>query len=102
MIKSLSGASRRVSTMQWFSSKILSSKPIQVGQRQLVIRSHAIQLALPFVPVATVWNRPYAIQVQDSDGQANILPVVDVTRIAQVFLLSAGVIAAMFVWRKNQ
>jgi hypothetical protein len=35
--------------MQWFSSKILSSKPIQVGQRQLVIRSHAIQLALPFI-----------------------------------------------------
>jgi hypothetical protein len=86
--------------MQWLSSRIQSGEPIQFGSRRMVVRSHAIQLSLPFIKGGIVWNRPFALQVQEGDGQEQTLPVVDVTRIAQVLILAAGVMAAIFVRRK--
>lgn len=88
--------------MQWLSSRILSSDPILFGARRMVVRSHAIQLSLPFVKGGVVWNRPFAVQVQEGNGQEQSLPVVDVTRIAQLLILAAGLMAASFVWRKTR
>ncbi len=71
------------------------SEPLSVGGRQIVVRSRVLRLDLP--PFGGfIWNRPSAVLVRDAGGERT-LPVVDVTRIAQVALLGGAAFAALLL-----
>lgn len=48
-----------------------------------------------FVPSSQfgmIWNRPVGIQVQTPQGEEQFLPVYDLTRIIQVFIILGGLL----------
>lgn len=73
--------------LQWERT---AGEPIVVGNITLTPESQALSLRLPVG--GFVWNRPTAVLVEGNGGQRRI-PIVDVTRAAQLTLLAA---AALF------
>ena len=74
--------------LQWERT---AGEPISVGDLTLTPESQALSLHLPFG--GFVWNRPTAVLVVDGNGDQRRIPIVDVTRAAQLTLLAA---AALF------
>jgi hypothetical protein len=81
----------------FISLKTLSSPPLQLGGREVVVHAQALQLRLPFARL--VWNRPVAVSIHQPGAAPRKLPVVDVTRLAQMALLGAAALVALAAWR---
>jgi hypothetical protein len=85
--------------VQW---QTVSGEAVRVGEVALTPQSQALTLHWP--KGGFVWNRPVAVLVE-RDGQTERVPVVDVTRIAQLTLLGLGfvffVVALMLSVRKR-
>jgi hypothetical protein len=90
--------------IQW---QTLAGSPTTIGDMTVTPESSALVVRLPGRwPAAYVWNRPVAVVVQRGDTSERI-PIVDVTRIAQLGLLvgtlAAGLIVTIFcIGRKEQ
>jgi hypothetical protein len=76
--------SKMKDVVQW---RTVSGEPVTAGDITLTPQSQALTVRFP--KGGFVWNRPVAVLVE-RDGQMERIPVVDVTRIAQVFLLGLG------------
>ena len=72
--------------------------PLSIGNTTLRPVSQAVMVHLPFGQF--VWNRPSEVVVENG-GQARHIPVVDVTRMAQIAIygLSFGLFIAAIVAR---
>lgn len=70
----------------------ISGEQVTVGDVTLTPQSQALTLRWP--NGGFVWNRPVAVLVERG-GQTERVPVVDVTRIAQLTLLGLGLIFSM-------
>jgi hypothetical protein len=70
--------------IQW---QTVSGEAVKVGDVALTPQSHALTVRWP--NGGFVWNRPVAVLVERG-GQTERIPVVDVTRIAQLTLLGLG------------
>jgi hypothetical protein len=71
-------------------------EPIQApGGVVVTPQARAICLELPGRRGGLVWNRPVAVKVRDASGQESVLPVVDVTRQAQVSILVSALFSAL-------
>ena len=70
--------------VQW---QTVSGEAVRVGDVALTPQSQALTVRWP--KGGFVWNRPVAVLVE-RDGQTERVPVVDVTRIAQITLLGLG------------
>lgn len=68
-----------------------AGESMNIGGYAVTPESQALRVRLPFG--GFVWNRPAAILVDDGSGQQRV-PVVDVTRTAQLALLAS---AALFL-----
>lgn len=75
--------------VQW---QTISGEEVTIGDVTLTPQSQALMLRWP--NGGFVWNRPVAILVE-RDGQTERVPVVDVTRIAQLTLLGLGLVFSM-------
>jgi hypothetical protein len=64
-----------------------SAEPILVGDTQITPQAQAFSLRFPFG--GFVWNRPTAVLVERDDVTQRI-PIVDVTRVAQIALFGLG------------
>jgi hypothetical protein len=64
-----------------------TSQPIRVKDTELHVRSQAIQLRIPVANGGLIRNRPVAVLVRTWDGQGQILPIPDLTRIAVLTLV---------------
>mgnify|MGYP001260740435 CR=1 FL=1 len=71
-------------------------KPIQSNGRKIIVQSRALQINLPFLNGGFVWNRPVSVLVLSDDAPDQVLPVRDVTRLAQVLLFINAIISAGF------
>jgi hypothetical protein len=69
---------------QRFEWKNSSGQPVTAGGYTLTPQSQALVVRLPYFN--WVWNRPVAVLVE-CGGESQRLPVVDVTRIAQLSLI---------------
>jgi hypothetical protein len=58
-------------------------------------QARAVCLELPGRHGGLVWNRPTAVKVQDASGQESFLPVVDVTRQAQISILVSAFLSTL-------
>jgi hypothetical protein len=75
---------------------------IQAGDHQIMPISQAIRLQLPGLPGGLIWNRPVSVVVTHPDGQEQVLPVRDVTRIAQFTILGMAVVGSFLFWRASR
>jgi hypothetical protein len=69
-----------------------SGEEVTVGDVTLTPQSQALTIRWP--NGGAVWNRPVAVLVE-RDGQTERIPVVDVTRIAQLVLLGLGFVLSI-------
>ena len=89
--------------VQW---QTMAGDPVTVGDTTLTPESSALVVRLPGRwPAAFVWNRPVAVVVQRGEERERI-PIVDVTRMAQLGLLvgtfAAGLIMTIFCVRRKE
>lgn len=84
--------------MPFFTIETLPGDTIQAGKNKITPFSQAIKLILPRSMGGLIWNRPVSVLVQGADGSEQVLPVVDVTRIAQLALLGFGLAGGFLFW----
>ena len=72
-------------------------KPIRADDRRIIVQSRALQIRIPVLNSAFVWNRPVSVLVQYADGRDQVLPVRDVTRLAQLLLFIYAVVSASII-----
>ena len=78
-----------------FKVELLESAPILCGDTEVVVRSRAVHIALPFAHGGFSWNRPVSVRVRRPGVSDQTLPVRDVTRLVQIALLALGVGAGL-------
>jgi hypothetical protein len=71
-----------------------SGKPVTVGDVTLTPQSQALTVHWP--SGGLVWNRPVAVLVERDEGTEHI-PIVDITRVVQLGLLSFSLAFGMVV-----
>jgi hypothetical protein len=71
---------------------------IQAGTNRITPFSQAVKLMLPGSRGGLIWNRPVSVLVQGDNGSEQVLPVVDVTRMAQLALLGIGLAGGILFW----
>ena len=76
--------------------------PIQAGERRITPFNQVVKLQIPGLQGGLIWNRPHAVLVQDPDGTEMVLPVPDLTRQLQIFLLAAGLFAGLLFWLRRR
>lgn len=89
--------------MSLLSIENQAGKPIKAGTRRITPFAQVVRLDIPGWNGGVIWNRPHAVLVQEADGSEQVLPVPDLTRQLQVFLLAAGFFASLLYWlaRRN-
>ena len=75
---------------------------IQAGDNQIMPISQAIRLQIPGLSGGLIWNRPVSVVVTAPDGQEQVLPIRDVTRIAQLAILGMAVVGSFLYWRASR
>ena len=89
--------------MSLLSIENRTGTPLQAGTRRIVPFAQVVRLNVPGMNGGIIWNRPHALLVQEADGSERVLPIPDLTRQLQVFLLAAGFFAGLLFWlaRRN-
>ncbi len=70
-------------------------EPVLVGKSVVIPVSQVFYLQVAGVPAGFVWNRPTAVKVKHADGQEQVIPVPDVTRLALLGILAFSLLFAM-------
>jgi hypothetical protein len=74
----------------------LTGPPITIPGAQISVRSQVVQLRFPTVNGGFIWNRPVATLVRTPDGQEEIIPILDITRII-LFTLAGFCLTSIFI-----
>jgi hypothetical protein len=76
-----------------------AGEPIVVGDTTIRHVHQAITFHIPFGTGSWgfIWNRPVAVTRQGADGHEQTTSVIDVTRVAQIAILAAGVLGATVI-----
>jgi hypothetical protein len=75
-----------------------AGEPISAGDTQLIPMAQSFTLRPPGAQAGLIWNRPVSVVTRDPNGEEHILPVIDVTRQAQITLLALGLIGSLIIW----
>ncbi len=73
-------------------------KAVHLNGSTIVPIARSVHIRLPLLSGGLIWNRPIAVLVRPDDGIEYTLPVRDVTRRLQLFVLAAGVLGSMLLW----
>lgn len=73
----------------WYRYEARQGDPIQTGGRTLTPVTRSLRISLPGKAVGLIWNRPVAVRVQAAGEADRMIPVVDGTRIAQLWIVGA-------------
>ena len=85
--------SAKESFIQWHR---VSGEPIEVYGTTVTPESQALTLRLPGRSACFVWNRPAAVLVDRGESVERV-PIVDMTRWAQVVIIGLGIVMALAV-----
>jgi len=81
-----------------------TGEAIKVGDFQLTPLTRVLKVQGRYHHFGFVWNRPKAILVRKPDGQEQIMPVTDFSRIAIWSILAGGLLGTILVsllfWKK--
>lgn len=86
----------------YIQSETRAGEPVQVGGARIIPFARSLRLQIPGRTAGLVWNRPVSVLVQYADGSEKILPIYDLTRLAQLGLLTAGLLAPLLIWRARR
>jgi hypothetical protein len=75
---------------------------IQAGDNQIMPISQAIRLQIPGLAGGLIWNRPVSVVVTAPNGQEQVLPIRDITRIAQLTIFASAVLGSFLFWRASR
>ena len=67
-----------------------AGEAITIGETKIVPFSKSVRVQIPGRQGGLIWNRPASLLVVSSDGEEQIIPIVDVTRQALWALLGAS------------
>lgn len=82
--------------IQW---KSIGGEPIQSGNSVITPVSKVFTLRVPYFDF--IWNRPHKVHVQQGE-QVLTIPIVDLTRIAQLAIYGFGASIVMILWLFNR
>lgn len=82
-----------------FTIENRAGKTIQAGENWIMPISQAIRLQIPGLPGGLIWNRPVSVVVTTPSGQEQILPIRDITRIAQLSFIGMAILGVLLFWR---
>jgi len=68
-----------------------------VGDLELTPLTRVFKVQIPGQHAGLIWNRPKAVVVKQSDGEEQILPVIDVTRVTIWAMLAGGLLGAIVI-----
>jgi hypothetical protein len=90
--------------MSVIETEIKTGNSRQVGNFNLTPLTHVLKVSMPGYHAGIIWNRPKAVVVRTQDGQEQVLPVIDVTRLAIWAMLAGGLLGTILVrilfWKK--
>ncbi len=76
-----------------------TGSPILTGRYKIVPFSKVLHLRFPIIHGGLIWNRPESVLVTSEDGQEQLYPIQDTTRIALWSLLFMGIFGTLlFSW----
>jgi hypothetical protein len=75
-----------------------AGEPISVDEREIVPIARSVRVQMPLLRGGLIWNRPVAVVVRAANGQEYELPVRDVTRRAQLFVVAVGILSSFLMW----
>ena len=73
-------------------------KPIKAGPYKIVPIEGSLQVQPPGMWMFSFWRKPASVVVQHPDGSDQVLQVPDITRQAQIGLISFALIFSLVVW----
>ncbi len=76
----------------------ISGPQVTAGDVKVTPRSQTLTVRLPFG--GFVWNRPASVLVE-RNGRAEVIPIVDVTRIVQLGLLGLPLVISFVFWTRS-
>lgn len=74
-----------------------SGQPIQAGDATLTPFAQSWQVRFPNQSGGLVWNRPVSVLVTSANGQEQVLPVTDITRLALWALMGGCALTVMIL-----
>ena len=74
-----------------------TGEPQRIGKLELTPMNQVLKIQFPGDHGGLIWNRPKAVVVRSDDGQEQILPVTDVTRVAIWAMLAGGILGAIIM-----
>lgn len=75
-----------------------AGEPVSVGGVNVFPVSRSYRIDFPAGRGGLLWNRPLAIIVENEQGEREVIPVQDRTRLMQVGILFAGILGSALVW----
>jgi hypothetical protein len=72
-----------------------ASQPIPWGDGRVTVWSRVVRVQFPKLSGGLIWNRPVAVSLSSAGGGDQVLPIHDVTRQVQLWLLAAGLVGAL-------
>ena len=81
--------------IQWQTS---AGDKITIGDTTLTPQSQALTLRWP--KGGLIWNRPVAVVVEQG-GQTKHIPIIDLTRVAQIMLLGLGLTFSVIAFLRS-
>ena len=73
-------------------------KPIKAGPYKIIPIEGSLQMQPPGMRGFFFWKKPSSIIVQHPDGSDEVLEVPDITRQAQISLVSFALIFSLVIW----
>lgn len=80
---------------QWMHFETQSGNPVTVKGTTLTPFSQALRIQIPGLNGGLVWNRPVSVLAVSPDGQEQVIPIPDITRMIQLGLLGVSLLAAI-------
>ena len=77
-------------------------KPIKAGPYKLVPIEKSLQCQPPGMRMFCFWRKPASVVVQHPDGSDQVLEIPDITRQAQISLISFALIFSLVFWLITQ
>jgi hypothetical protein len=71
---------------------------IPAGEHKLIPIAQRVKIQPPGFGGLLLWTRPTAVVVHSVEGEKVVLPIQDVTRLAQLALVSLGLISSTLIW----
>lgn len=83
---------------KFISLETYAGEQIIAGDKRILPFSQALTIRFPSTNGGIIWNRPVSVLETSSDGGEQVIRIYDVTRIAQVLLLSFGALGSLLIW----